>query len=86
MVTLAHRELVRFFLSGLGKVSPAIATGELPTAAIYSIDDPLQCSGADVLWAGLEPGMLGIYQVDARLTGGPVQCEGVALPITATGF
>jgi len=71
-------EIVHFYAVGLGPVSPAVATGQPspwnpPARAV----DPLLCSmdesvnGAsvpvEVLFAGLAPGMSGIYQVSVQL-------------------
>ena len=76
-VTLDHPaqpdEIVHFYVVGLGQVSPAVQTGQPapfdpPAQAVY----PPQCHLGDggtvpVRFAGLAPGLTGIYQLSLQL-------------------
>lgn len=69
-------EIVHFYLTGLSAVSPPVATGAItPAGALHWVTTPLSCSlrearfggasaQANVLFAGLAPGMIGVDQVD----------------------
>ncbi len=76
-------EILHFYMTGLGPVSPAIATGQVtPTGPLYTVSGPPTCSfysgdhitetqiSAPLLFAGLAPGMIGIYQVDVQVPSG----------------
>jgi uncharacterized protein (TIGR03437 family) len=73
----APGETIHIYASGLGPVSPAPASGEAtPIGALSRVTSPWEFfwSGfspdnvpADVPFAGLAPGMVGVYQVDVRL-------------------
>ena len=72
-------EIVSFYLTGLGAVSPPVVDGTPgPTSPLALLANPvavLQAGGAsqppgevlDVLYQGLAPGFVGIYQMNARL-------------------
>jgi uncharacterized protein (TIGR03437 family) len=69
-------EIVHLYLTGLGRVTPPIATGELPPIEpLRRIEISLECSAfvsgtyepTEVLFAGLAPGFTGVYQLDLRL-------------------
>lgn len=71
------REIVHAWAVGLGAVLPQPETG-VPTAGnrSYPLAEPLECEvrsppspavNAEVLFAGLAPGMIGIYQIDIRM-------------------
>jgi len=70
-------EIVHFYAIGLGAVSPSVPTGHRapanPPAAVVT---PIQCSIEDsvaatvsipVYFAGLAPGLSGIYQISVQL-------------------
>jgi uncharacterized protein (TIGR03437 family) len=71
------REVVHAWAAGLGEVMPQLETGvPTPLNRLYPLSDPLQCQvgsppnsavDAEVVFAGLAPGMLGVYQIDVRM-------------------
>jgi uncharacterized protein (TIGR03437 family) len=69
-------EIVHLYLTGLGRVSPPIGTGEVtPAEPLRYVDNPLVCrypvaggwQSMQILFAGLAPGFIGVNQVDVRL-------------------
>jgi uncharacterized protein (TIGR03437 family) len=70
-------EVVTAYALGLGGVSPSVPTGVLtPSDQLYPLNWPFACyQGSasddgpplDVLFAGLAPAMIGIYQVNIRM-------------------
>jgi len=71
-------EIVHVYMTGLGPVSPAQTTGvtapgEPPAMVLAAVtasltaSDPTLSTNVQVLWAGLVPGNLGLYQVDLQL-------------------
>ncbi len=83
-------EVVHFYLTGLGPVSPPVATGAItPADVLHRVTTPLSCSlyeprsggaaaEANVLFAGLAPGMIGVDQVDIAIP------AGLSGPVTIT--
>jgi uncharacterized protein (TIGR03437 family) len=75
-------EVVEIYCTGLGRVNnpPALgqpATGEVRTVAVAGVT--IGGTAAEVLYSGLAPGTVGLYQVNARIpTGTPV---GVEVPV-----
>ena len=77
-------EIVHFYFTGLGAVAPPIATGAVTPVGttLYRVQTPLTCQfrlagsnqtfPADILFAGLAPGTVGVEQVDMRV---PVQAS-----------
>jgi uncharacterized protein (TIGR03437 family) len=73
----APGEIVHFYVSGIGPVSPPVATGYQASASpLSSVVQQVQCSMQNyyigsipmkVLFAGLAPGMVGIYQMDLQV-------------------
>jgi uncharacterized protein (TIGR03437 family) len=75
-------EIVHFYFTALGPVSPPLATGAItPLGALYQATTPLSCSfheprpggasaEANILFAGLAPGMIGVNQVDIAIPRG----------------
>jgi uncharacterized protein (TIGR03437 family) len=70
-------EILHLYVTGLGPVSPAVRTGEPAPASPLSIVTeqlhvfwqgslPTNMPRPEVLFAGLAPGMAGVYQVDVR--------------------
>jgi uncharacterized protein (TIGR03437 family) len=67
-------EILHFYMTGLGPVTPSIATGEItPVGQLFTATGPncssVQVAKFDLLFAGLAPGLAGIYQVDIRISG-----------------
>jgi len=68
-------EIVSLYFSGLGPVRPTVATGELaPAANPAQVTGPLRCqfwdgapNDSQIYFAGLAPGMVGIYQVSLEV-------------------
>jgi uncharacterized protein (TIGR03437 family) len=69
-------ETVHFYMTGLGDVQPRPPTGQtssfLPNASQRPLCGltsvfPLAQTAAPVLFAGIAPGMIGIYQVDVTI-------------------
>lgn len=71
------REIVHAWAAGLGVVMPRPETGvPTPLNRSYPLAEPLECHvlsrpnpavDAEVLFAGLAPGMIGVYQIDVRM-------------------
>jgi uncharacterized protein (TIGR03437 family) len=70
-------EILHFYMTGLGPVSPAVATGEktpsqplsrIVNSIICATGYPMTASSMEVPveFAGLAPGLTGIYQVDIK--------------------
>lgn len=98
-------EVVHLWAAGLGAVTPSIGAGvPAPTSPLSTLVAPFDCRvlrGAvlDVPFAGLAPGLAGVYQVDVRLpsnilersiflscgtTGVETQRHGGILPVVPT--
>ena len=60
-------EVIHFYATGLGAVDGAIATGEPapPEPLIRTL--AVACSNAEIVFSGLAPGLVGIYQLDLRI-------------------
>jgi uncharacterized protein (TIGR03437 family) len=67
--------VVHLYATGLGAVSPPLATGAVtPPGTLYRAQAPLSCTvgaqPAEVLFAGLAPGGVGVDQLDLRVPPG----------------
>jgi uncharacterized protein (TIGR03437 family) len=80
-------EVVHLYFTGLGEVSPPIATGAItPAGTLYRLQTPFTCRfhqdaqefSANILFAGLAPRTVGVEQVDVLV---PPQATGPALEI-----
>jgi uncharacterized protein (TIGR03437 family) len=69
-------EIVHAYAVGLGVVVPAMQTGvPTPTGQLFPLANPIDCSVGyslggqqlNVLFAGLAPGTIGIYQIDVQM-------------------
>jgi len=69
-------EILLFFMTGLGPVTPLVPAGQrAPTSPLSYAEFPLFCQWnspehgpfADVQFAGLAPGQVGVYQVNIRV-------------------
>ena len=71
-------EVIHLYFNGLGPVTPAVATGEAsPAEPPARVIAPLHCQFWDgkgndspILFAGLAPGMVGVYQVSLQVPAG----------------
>jgi uncharacterized protein (TIGR03437 family) len=94
-------EVLHLYLSGLGPVTPPVATGvPSPAGPLARVITIPRCqfwdggpNDAEVLYAGLAPGMIGIYQMELRVPSGlrltpvSVVCEQAENPgAPATGL
>lgn len=65
-------EKLIIYVTGLGVTAPAVSTGEAgpsdPSAAT-AVQPTITIGGANIftLWAGLVPGMVGVYQINAQV-------------------
>ncbi|SPE41423.1 conserved exported hypothetical protein [Candidatus Sulfopaludibacter sp. SbA3] len=74
----AAGEAIAIYLNGLGAVSPAVATGAIsPASPPALVTGPLRCqfwdggpNDATIFFAGLAPGMVGVYQVSVQVPSG----------------
>jgi uncharacterized protein (TIGR03437 family) len=69
---VAAGSIVVLYAGGLGPVTPAFTAGQVaPTNTLYTTTTPSFVSfagqGGDVLFSGLAPGTIGVYQVNARI-------------------
>jgi trimeric autotransporter adhesin len=76
------------YCTGLGEVNPAVPTGTAaPLTQISRTIEPISVSvggvAADVLFSGLTPGFVGLYQVNATIPNGVA--PGSQVPVTLTG-
>jgi uncharacterized protein (TIGR03437 family) len=68
-------EVIHAYAVGLGAVTPEMQTGvPTPAGRLYQLSDPFDCQNGvaagetlEVPFAGLAPGLIGIYQVDVRM-------------------
>ena len=65
-------EIVHFYMRGLGPVNPALPTGQPgPSDPPATLAKPLRCTVGEtpleILFAGMAPGMFGVYQVTLKL-------------------
>jgi uncharacterized protein (TIGR03437 family) len=68
-------QLLSLFATGLGAVTPTIATGQLtPLTALYNTTNPASITvgsaNASVGFAGLAPGFVGLYQINFTVPAG----------------
>jgi uncharacterized protein (TIGR03437 family) len=71
-------EIIHLYFNGLGPVSPRVPTGEAgPSDPPARVTGQFTCefwdggrNASEVLYAGLAPGMVGIYQVSLRVPAG----------------
>lgn len=61
-------EAVQIFLTGLGQIAGSWSSGEIATRAFSTVATPVVTIGginAEVVYSGLAPGFVGLYQVNA---------------------
>jgi uncharacterized protein (TIGR03437 family) len=84
-------EAVVIYATGLGATSPAVATGQaapaVPPLALVTTPVKVTIGGVEaaVEFAGLAPGFVGLYQVNARVPVGVMAGNAVALVLTQNG-
>jgi uncharacterized protein (TIGR03437 family) len=81
-------QAIVIYCTGLGEVSPAVTTGAAaPLTQISNTIEPIQVTvggiEANVLFSGLTPGFVGLYQVNATVPSGVA--PGSQVPVTLTG-
>jgi len=84
-------EAVVIYATGLGATSPAVATGQaapaVPPLALVTTPVKVTIGGVEaaVEFAGLAPGFVGLYQVNARVPAGVSPGNAVPLVLTQNG-
>jgi uncharacterized protein (TIGR03437 family) len=83
-------DYIAIYCLGLGDVDPPVLPGETtPLSPLsYTVDTvtvAIGYTGAEVLFAGLAPGMVGVYQVNARIPEGTVLGDSVPILVGAGG-
>ena len=71
-------EVITLYFNGLGPVAPAVATGEAaPAENLARVTGPFRCqfwdstpNDSQIYFAGLAPGMVGVYQVSLQVPEG----------------
>jgi uncharacterized protein (TIGR03437 family) len=82
---------ISIFCTGLGPTQPAVASGEPgPVGTLATVKTPVTLTVGDqparVLFAGLAPGLVGVYQVNAEVPAGIAPGNGVPVVITQGTF
>jgi len=83
-----HRnDNITIYLTGLGQTSPSVAAGvpapaDPKASVLVPPDVTLGGAGVPVSFAGLAPGQVGVYQIDAKVSGWAP--TGLAIPLTIT--
>jgi len=84
-------EVVVIYATGLGATSPTVATGQaapaVPPLALVTTPVKVTIGGVEaaVEFAGLAPGFVGLYQVNARVPAGVMAGNAVPLVLTQNG-
>jgi minor extracellular serine protease Vpr len=82
-------EWLVLYANGLGPVAPGVPSGAAPPG-LSSTVDPVSVSvgglDAEVYFAGLAPGFVGLYQVNFRVPPGAGGRAKVPLTLTVAGF
>jgi uncharacterized protein (TIGR03437 family) len=85
-------EVVHFYMTGLGPVSPLTQTGEVASNDPLRNAQPPFCDygvneySTDIAFAGLAPGLVGVYQVDVRLAALPATAQPVQVDFYCGAF
>jgi uncharacterized protein (TIGR03437 family) len=84
-------ETIILYTTGLGAVDPNVASGELASAdPLSKTTEGLQVSIGGrqypVLWSGLSPYMVGIYQINLYVPGDRTQGDNLPVVVTAGGI
>src|SRR5438094_8030839 len=83
-------ETLILYAAGLGPVNPRVAAGEAASADPFSVTtDSVEVTIGGhpypVLWSGLAPGMVGIYQINLYVPGDRTEGDDLPVVITAGG-
>src|SRR5213593_5102158 len=83
-------ETLILYAAGLGPVNPSVAAGEAASADPFSVTtESIQVTIGGrpypVLWSGLAPGMVGIYQINLYVPGDRVEGDDLPVVISAGG-
>src|SRR5436309_3688434 len=83
-------ETLILYAAGLGPVDPGVAAGEAASADPFSVTrESIQVTIGGhpypVLWSGLAPGMVGIYQINLYVPGDRTEGDDLPVVITAGG-
>jgi len=86
----ARNDVVSVFVTGLGSVSPAGVTGAAaPSSPLSNVSATMNATvggvSASVLFAGLAPGFVGLYQVNVRIPAQAALGDNVPLILQAGG-
>jgi uncharacterized protein (TIGR03437 family) len=84
-------ETIILYTTGLGPVDPSVATGDQASANPFSATtDTVEVSiggkSYPVLWSGLSPYMVGIYQINLYVPGDRAQGDSLPVVVTAGGI
>jgi len=83
-------ETLLLYKTGLGPTDPSVASVELASADPVSVTtEPVEVTigghSYPVLWSGLSPYMVGIYQINIYVPGDRVEGDGLPVVVTAGG-
>jgi uncharacterized protein (TIGR03437 family) len=84
-------ETLVLYATGLGPVRPAVPAGEAGSADPFSVTTQtvgvaIGGSPYPVLWSGLAPGFVGVYQINISVPGSRVQGDNLPVVVTAGGL
>ena len=82
---------ISIFCTGLGATEPAVASGDpAPSSPLATVKTPVTVTiggqPATVSFAGLAPGFVGVYQVNAQVPTGVTPGDAVPVALTQGGF
>ena len=82
---------ISIFCTGLGATEPAVASGDPgPAGPLATVTTPVSVTignqSATVSFAGLAPGFVGVYQVNAQVPAGVTPGDAVPVVLTQGGF
>lgn len=89
---VAAGDVLQIFCTGLGATTPSVATGNpapaVPPLAEVNIRPTATIGGvnAEVVFAGLAPGFVGLYQVNVRILSGTAAGDAVPLVLRQGGI
>jgi uncharacterized protein (TIGR03437 family) len=84
-------ETIIVYTTGLGRVDPSVATGQQASPDPFSATtEPVEVSIGGlpypVLWSGLAPYMVGIYQINLYVPGNRIRGDNLPVVVTAGGI
>jgi uncharacterized protein (TIGR03437 family) len=82
-------DVIVVYAAGLGPVDPAVASGAVPGPALSNTASPVELriggAAAPVAFAGLSPGFVGLYQINATVPEGVPSGDRVQVTIAVAG-